>query len=110
VAVPTPQGKLPGINLPLSVVIMAPPACAGSSLRWENAIMRFVCPHCGTNAYRMLAGVDGKPAAECLNCGKASAFDQSMRSEPPEDGTRKPAAAKKQQRRADPRDGSRPRH
>jgi hypothetical protein len=43
--------------------------------------MTLVCPHCGTNAFQLLAGVDGKPAAQCLNCGKASAFNQSMFSE-----------------------------
>jgi uncharacterized Zn finger protein len=43
--------------------------------------MMFVCPQCGAVAFRLLSGADGKPAAECLNCGKASTFDQSM-SEP----------------------------
>jgi len=45
--------------------------------------MKFVCPHCGAIAFRLLSGADGKPAAECLNCGKASTFDQST-SEPGE--------------------------
>jgi len=39
--------------------------------------MTFVCPHCEYTAFRLLIGVDGKPAAECLKCGKASAFDQA---------------------------------
>jgi transcription elongation factor Elf1 len=40
--------------------------------------MKFMCPHCGAIAFRLLSGADGKPAAECLNCGRASTFDQSM--------------------------------
>jgi transcription elongation factor Elf1 len=43
--------------------------------------MTFACPHCGSSAYRFLAGIDGKTAAECLKCGRASTFDQSMLSE-----------------------------
>ena len=39
--------------------------------------MKFVCKHCGGTAFRLLTGVNGKPAAECLNCGRASSFDQS---------------------------------
>ena len=45
--------------------------------------MKFVCPHCGANAFRLLSGADGRPAAECLNCGKASMFDQAMSTEKP---------------------------
>jgi len=58
--------------------------------------MKFVCPHCGANAFRLLSGANGRPAAECLNCGKASTFDQSMSSEPPAElGTLKPPDATK---------------
>jgi hypothetical protein len=49
---------------------------------WENINM-FRCRHCGGTSYRLLAGADGKPAAECLNCGRASSFDRSMAPEPP---------------------------
>jgi hypothetical protein len=38
--------------------------------------MRFMCPHCGGRAFRLLKGIDGEAVAECLNCGKA--FEQSM--------------------------------
>jgi uncharacterized protein (DUF983 family) len=68
----------------------------GSRLRWpvvtgrriQSAtmgvpIMKFVCPHCGANAFRLLSDADGKPAAECLNCGKASTFHQSILPDPP---------------------------
>jgi predicted nucleic-acid-binding Zn-ribbon protein len=51
--------------------------------------MTFACPHCGFNEYRFLAGIDGKTAAQCLKCGRASAFDRWMLSEPP----RSPAGA-----------------
>jgi transcription elongation factor Elf1 len=58
--------------------------------------MKFVCPHCGANAFRLLSGANGRPAAECSNCGKASAFDQSMSPEPPaEPGAPKPPDATK---------------
>jgi len=58
--------------------------------------MKFVCPRCGANAFRLLSGANGRPAAECLNCGKASAFDQSMSPElPTELGTPKPPDATK---------------
>jgi len=44
----------------------------------------------------LLTGADGKPATECLNCGQASGFDQSLLSEPPAElGTPKPPDAKK---------------
>ena len=54
--------------------------------------MKFACPHCGTNAFRVLTGADGKPAAECLKCGRACAFDQSMLSEPPSELPKPPDA------------------
>jgi len=58
--------------------------------------MKFVCPHCGAGAFQFLTGVDGKRAAECLNCGKATAFDQLTSSEPQEGlGTQKPPSAGK---------------
>jgi len=44
--------------------------------------MKFTCPHCGATAHRLLAGANGRPAAECLSCGRASTFDQSRASDP----------------------------
>jgi hypothetical protein len=53
--------------------------------------MKFTCPHCGANAFRLLAGANGMPAAECLSCGRASTFDQSLVSNPAaRPGTPKP--------------------
>jgi transcription elongation factor Elf1 len=46
--------------------------------------MKFMCPHCGGSEHRLLNGVHGRPAAECLNCGRASTFEQSMLPEPAE--------------------------
>lgn len=63
--------------------------------------MKFMCPHCGTTAFRLLSGADGKPAAECLNCGKASTFDQSTLPDqalPPE--APEPSNLNKRQRRS----------
>jgi transcription elongation factor Elf1 len=40
--------------------------------------MKFMCPHCGGSEFRLLNGADSKPAAQCLNCGRASTFEQSM--------------------------------
>jgi hypothetical protein len=42
--------------------------------------MKFTCPHCGGSASRLINGVDGKVAAQCLSldCGRISAFDQSI--------------------------------
>lgn len=40
--------------------------------------MKFMCPHCSGSAFRLLTGVDGTPLAQCLDCGRASTFDQSM--------------------------------
>jgi transcription elongation factor Elf1 len=58
--------------------------------------MKFVCPHCGATAFRLLSGADGKSASKCLNCGMAAAFDQSMSSEKTEGlGTPKPSDAAK---------------
>jgi hypothetical protein len=34
--------------------------------------------------YRLLNGADGRTAAECLNCGRSSTFEQSMLPEPTE--------------------------
>lgn len=42
----------------------------------EYASMRFVCKHCGGTTFRLLTGTDGRSAAECLKCGRASSFDQ----------------------------------
>ena len=46
--------------------------------------MKFMCPHCGGSEFRLLDGAGDMPAAECLNCGRASTFDQSMLPEPAE--------------------------
>ncbi len=45
--------------------------------------MKFVCKHCGATTVRLLTGTDGRSAAECLNCGRASSFDQSAAQSPP---------------------------
>jgi len=57
--------------------------------------MMFICPHCGSNAFQMLAGVDGRPAAECLKCGRASTFDRSVLSEPRAERTPESSEAEK---------------
>jgi Zn ribbon nucleic-acid-binding protein len=44
--------------------------------------MIFVCPHCGSKEFQLWAGIDGKPAAQCLNCGEADRLDQSELPEP----------------------------
>jgi hypothetical protein len=44
--------------------------------------MKAICKHCGGTEFRLLTGVDGKAAAECLTCGKASSFDQLHPSSP----------------------------
>jgi len=44
--------------------------------------MKFVCRHCGGTAFRLLTGTDGRSAAECLKCGRASSFDQSNPANP----------------------------
>jgi hypothetical protein len=56
--------------------------------------MKFVCRHCGATTFRLLSGADGKPAAECLNCGRASVFDQTPE-RPDALGTAKPPDAAK---------------
>ena len=48
----------------------------------EYASMKFICKHCGATTFRLLAGADGRPAAECLKCGRASSFDQSAAQSP----------------------------
>jgi hypothetical protein len=40
--------------------------------------MKFMCPHCGGSGFRSLNGVNGKLAAQSLDCGRISTFDQSM--------------------------------
>jgi Zn ribbon nucleic-acid-binding protein len=48
--------------------------------------MMFVCPHCGADEFQLWAGIDGKAAVQCLNCGEASPLDQSKLSESRADG------------------------
>jgi hypothetical protein len=45
--------------------------------------MTFVCPHCGGTTFRLLTGIDGRTAGECLTCGRASSFDQANAPKPP---------------------------
>ena len=40
-------------------------------------LVMFVCRHCGGTMFRLLTGINGRTAAECLSCGKPSSFDQS---------------------------------
>jgi len=44
--------------------------------------MIFLCPHCGSKEFQLWAGIDGKPSAQCLNCGEADRLDQSELPEP----------------------------
>jgi hypothetical protein len=74
-------GQCPASITP-TVATTAPPACAGSCRQWESALMKAICKHCGGTEFRLLTGVDGKAAAECLTCGKASSFDQLQPSSP----------------------------
>ena len=48
--------------------------------------MMFVCPHCGANEFQLWADADGEPSIQCLNCGEASAPDQSELPEPLTEG------------------------
>ena len=36
--------------------------------------MKYQCPHCRSNTFRLLTRADGASAAQCLSCGEASAF------------------------------------
>ena len=60
-------------------VVTTTPACWGAFSRRENLSMKFICPHCSANAFQL---PNGMPVAECLNCGRASTFDQSLVSNP----------------------------
>ena len=42
-----------------------------------------VCPHCGATEFQLWAGIDGKPAVQCLSCGETAVLDQSKLPEPP---------------------------
>jgi hypothetical protein len=44
--------------------------------------MMVVCSRCGATEFQLWAGVDGKPAVQCLNCGETSRPDQSELPEP----------------------------
>jgi hypothetical protein len=48
------------------------------------SLLKFMYPHCGGSEFRLLDSAGDMPAAECLNCGRASTFDQSMLPEPAE--------------------------
>jgi hypothetical protein len=47
-------------------------------------LYHFMCPHRGGIAFQLLSGADGETAAECLNCGRTSTFEQSMLAAPAE--------------------------
>ncbi len=36
--------------------------------------MKYQCPHCYSNTFRLLTQADGASAAQCLHCGQASSF------------------------------------
>lgn len=36
--------------------------------------MQFQCPHCRSNAFRLLMDTTGRSQAECLDCGRVSPF------------------------------------
>lgn len=40
--------------------------------------MKYVCRHCSGNAFKVLTGIDGRPAVECLNCGRASSIEHAL--------------------------------
>jgi hypothetical protein len=39
--------------------------------------MKFKCPHCYSNTFRLLVGAGGATFAHCLYCGEASPFSLS---------------------------------
>jgi hypothetical protein len=39
--------------------------------------MKYQCPHCHSNNFRLLAGADGASLAQCLACGEPSPFSVS---------------------------------
>jgi uncharacterized Zn finger protein len=39
--------------------------------------MKFQCPHCRSNAFRLLTDAGGESQAECLDCGRVSPFTVS---------------------------------
>ena len=40
-------------------------------------MMILVCPHCGATEFQLWAGIDGKPAVQCLNCGETAALEHA---------------------------------
>ena len=36
--------------------------------------MKFQCPHCRSNAFRLVTDASGESQAECLDCGRVSPF------------------------------------
>jgi hypothetical protein len=36
--------------------------------------MKFKCPHCYSNTFRLLLDADGTSVAQCLYCGEVSSF------------------------------------
>jgi len=36
--------------------------------------MKYKCPHCHSNTFRLLMGAGGASMAQCLYCGEASSF------------------------------------
>jgi hypothetical protein len=73
-----PQDTVPRVDklLPAS---FAAEVCRIPSVR-EYASVKLVCKHCSGTTFRLLTGTDGRTAAECLTCGRASSFDQSVTS------------------------------
>jgi hypothetical protein len=39
--------------------------------------MKYKCPHCHSNTFRLLTEADGASVAQCLHCGQASSFTVS---------------------------------
>jgi len=39
--------------------------------------MKYQCPHCHSNTFRLLTEADGASVAQCLSCGQPSSFTVS---------------------------------
>src|SRR5215813_3982354 len=50
--------------------------CAASGLSGiaGGESMKFSCPHCYSNTFRLLVDADGTSLAQCLYCGETSSF------------------------------------